>query len=68
MECGIDYRLLTSVDRVIKEGSLTGIMIEIMKISKENGIPKVTYDLQLKSTCFEFEGMYCDFKLYLKAY
>lgn len=59
------YVLSKSDDSVIKEGSMTEIMKEVMKISQENSIPEVTYDAEVKATCFEFEGKYCNFKLYL---
>lgn len=44
---------------------MTVVMKEIMKITRENSIPEISYDEELRATCFEFEGYYCSFKLYL---
>ncbi len=60
------YVLKKSDGNVIKDGSMTEAMKEIMKIAQENSVPVVTYDTDMKATCFEFEGYYCNFKLYLQ--
>lgn len=59
------YFLKKSDGSIVREGSMTEIMKEVMKITQENSIPEVTYDAEMKATCFEFEGYYCNFKLYL---
>lgn len=59
------YFLKKSDGNIVKEGSMTEIMKEVMSIAQENSIPEVTYDAIFGSTCFEFEGYYCNFKLYL---
>lgn len=59
------YFLKKSDGNIVKEGSMTEIMKEIMTIAQENSIPEVTYDANSGDTCFEFEGCYCNFKLYL---
>lgn len=59
------YVLQQPNGKLVIEGSMTKIMQEIMKIARENSIPEVTYDEEIKATSFEFEGNYCNFKLYL---
>jgi len=60
------YVLISQNNKTIKDDSLTFVMKELMKITKETGnIPLVTYDEKERATCFEFEGYYCNFKLFL---
>ena len=61
----IVYVLQQSNGKLVKEGSMTEVLKEVMKIAQENSIPEVTYDEEIKATCLEFEGDYCNFKLYL---
>jgi hypothetical protein len=60
------YILQSQNGRNLCEGSITACMKELMRIEKETGsIPEVSYDDEIKATCFEFEGSYCNFKVYL---
>ena len=60
------YILQAQNGKKVCEGSITACMKKLMKITKETGsIPEVNYDEEVRATCFEFEGYYCNFKLYL---
>lgn len=53
--------------KAYKEGSLTMVLAEVMRIAKETGsVPEVTYNADERATEFRFEGHYCDFSLFMK--
>ena len=62
-----DIYKLYNDKKTYKEDSLTQVMVELMKISREVGsVPDVYYNETEKATEFKFEGYYCDFSIYLK--